>query len=185
MSVIRIASRYAKSLLDLSIEKKILEPINDDMRLLNQVCEENHELVLLLNNPIVSLETKSKVLKKIFEGKVEKLTITFFDIIVKKGREKFLHEVAKAFITQYNEYKHIILAEVTTTFTLTDELRAEVKKVVKEISGKTVELTEKVDESIIGGVVIKVGDRQIDDSISAKLNVLKRDLTENRYIKQI
>ena len=185
MSVTRIASRYAKSLLDLAVEKNTLEPVKEDMVLLNKVCTENHEFVLLLKNPIVASDVKSKVIKGIFDGKVQELSMLFFDIIVRKSREMYLHEVAKAFMDQYNTYKNIVRAEVTTTFALTDDLRKEVNKVVAEISGKTVDLVEKIDASILGGIVIKVGDRQIDDSVSSKLKAMRRDLTKNQYIKQI
>ncbi|MFQ3213604.1 MAG: F-type H+-transporting ATPase subunit delta, partial [Marivirga sp.] len=68
---------------------------------------------------------------------------------------------------------------------LTDALRKEVSKVVGEISGKSVDLVEKIDASIVGGFIIKVGDRQIDDSVSSKLKALRRDLTKNQYVKQI
>ncbi|MFT4741171.1 MAG: F-type H+-transporting ATPase subunit delta [Marivirga sp.] len=185
MSVIRIASRYAKSLIDLSVEKNSLEQIKEDMVLLNKACTENRDLVLLLKNPIVTPDVKTKVLKGIFGGKVQELTMTFFDIVVRKRRESFLHDVAKAFVAQYNEYKNIVVAEVTTTFELTDALRKEVSKVVGEISGKSVDLVEKIDASIVGGFIIKVGDRQIDDSVSSKLKALRRDLTKNQYVKQI
>ncbi len=185
MSVIRIASRYAKSLMDLSLEKGILESVKADMLLFNKVCEQNSDFVLLLKNPIVASNIKAKVIKKIFTGKVQELSEKFFEIVIRKDREKFLPEIALAFVAQYNTYKNIVTAEVTTTIALTDNLRSEVTNIIKEISGKTVELVEVIDESIIGGIIIKVGDRQIDDSVSAKLNALRRDLTKNQYIKQI
>lgn len=185
MSVSRIASRYAKSLIDLSIEKNSLEMVKDDMVLLNKTCEENKDLVLLLKNPIVNAGVKSNVLKGIFGNKVQDLTMAFFDIVVRKSREMFLQDVAKAFVAQYNDFKNIVSAEVTTTFQLTADLRKEVTKVVEEISGKSVDLVEKIDASIVGGFIIKVGDKQIDDSVSSKLNTLRRDLTTNHYIKQI
>ncbi|MBK6265838.1 ATP synthase F1 subunit delta [Marivirga sp. S37H4] len=185
MSEIRIASRYAKSLLDLTVEKNTLEATKNDIDLFLKVCEENRDFVLLLKNPIVQSGKKSAIIKSIFEGKVSDLTLAFFAIIARKGREAFLPEIAGSFIAQYNEFKGIIKAEVTTTFSLTPELKKEVEKVVKEISGKNVDLTEIVDKDIIGGFIIKVGDRQIDDTVSSKLNVLRREMTQNQYIKQI
>jgi len=185
MSVQRIATRYAKSLLDLSLEKGILESVKDDMALFNQVCKQNRDLVLLLQNPIVPNATKAKVVKEIFSGKVQELTEKFLDIVLRKDRESYLPEIGKEFIVQYNAHNNVIRAEVTTTLQLTDDLRKEVSKVVNNISGKEVDLVEKVDESIIGGIIIKVGDRQIDASVSSKLSALKRNLTNNQYVKQI
>ncbi len=185
MSEIRIATRYAKSLLDLSIERKSLENTRKDIDLFLEVCQQNRDFVLLLRNPIVQSNKKSSIIKSIFKDKVSDLTLAFFAIIAKKGRESFLPQIAEAFIVQHNEYKGVIRAEVTTTFSLTSELKKEVEQVVREISGKDVALSEIVDKDIIGGFIIKVGDKQIDDTVSNKLNVLRREMTQNQYIKQI
>lgn len=185
MSEFRIASRYSQSLIDLALEKNQLEEIKADMELLSQVCKENREFVLMLNNPILESVKKAAVIRKIFKGKVQEMTSLFFDIVSRKHREPVLPEMAKVFKQLYNEHKGIITAEVSTTFKLDDSLRSEVIKIVKEISGKEVELSEKVDEALIGGFLIRVGDKQIDETIQSKLNDLKRELTHNQNIKQI
>lgn len=185
MSEFRIASRYAKSLLDLSVERNTLDETKNDMDLFLKVSEENRDFVLLLKNPIVKSTKKSAIIKEIFSGKVSDLSLAFFDIIAKKGRESYLIDIAQAFQTLYNKHKGIMKAEVTTTFPLTDNLRNEVKRLVNEITGKTIDLKENIDKSIIGGFLLKVGDRQIDDTVSSKLSTLRRELTKNQYIKQI
>ena len=97
MSVQRIATRYAKSLLDLSLEKDILESVKDDMVLFNKVCLQNNDFVLLLKNPIVPNSTKGKVMKEIFSGKVQELTEKFLDIVLRKDRESYLPEIGREF----------------------------------------------------------------------------------------
>ncbi|MGM0581621.1 MAG: ATP synthase F1 subunit delta [Bacteroidota bacterium] len=185
MSEYRIASRYSKSLMDLAVEKNQLEDIKADMELLSKVCKENRDFVLMLNNPILESVKKAAIIRKIFKGKVQEMTSLFFDIVSRKHRESVLPEMAKVFKQLYNEHKGIITAEVSTTFKLDEGLRSEVIKIVKEISGKEVELNEKVDEALIGGFLIRVGDKQIDETIQSKLNDLRRELTQNQYIKQI
>lgn len=185
MSEYRIASRYSKSLIDLAVEKNQLEDIKADMELFSKVCEENRDFVLMLNNPILESLRKAAIIKKVFKGKVQEMTSLFFDIVSRKHRESVLPEMAKVFKQLYNEHKGIITAEVTTTFKLDDSLRSEVIRIVKEISNKEVELNEKVDEALIGGFLIRVGDKQIDETIQSKLNDLRRELTQNQYIKQI
>lgn len=185
MSEYRIASRYSKSLIDLAVEKNQLEDIKSDMELFSKVCEENRDFVLMLNNPILESLRKAAIIKKVFKGKVQEMTSLFFDIVSRKHRESVLPEMAKVFKQLYNEHKGIITAEVSTTFKLDESLRSEVIKIVKEISGKEVELNEKVDEALIGGFLIRVGDKQIDETIQSKLNDLRRELTQNQYIKQI
>ena len=185
MSEYRIASRYAKSLLDLAVEKNQLEDIKADMDLFSKVCRENRDFILMLNNPVIESLKKAAIIRTIFKGKVQEMSSLFFDLVSRKHRESVLPEMSKVFKQLYNEHKGIITADGATTFPLSDDLRAEVVKIVKSISGKEVELNEKVDESLIGGFLIRVGDKQIDETIQSKLNDLRRELTQNQYIKQI
>jgi F-type H+-transporting ATPase subunit delta len=93
--------------------------------------------------------------------------------------------VAKEFIVQYNLYRSIQVAEVVTTTALTEAQRAQVVALVKQISGlKEVQLQEKINPSLIGGFVLNVNDRQLDESISSKLNALRVQFTQNHYEKQ-
>tara|TARA_Y100000588_G_C14043322_1_gene833846 strand:+ start:441 stop:998 length:558 start_codon:yes stop_codon:yes gene_type:complete len=183
MSEYRIASRYAKSLLDLSVEKGTLEEVNKDMQLLSETAEESRDLVMMLKSPIITHDKKLAVLKKVFEGKVSELTMSFFTILTKKQREAYLVAVAEEFHHQYNAHKGIEEATVTTTFPLTDALRKEFESVVEKITSRKVELTEKVNEALIGGFILKIGDRQIDDSVSSKLKALRVEFTKNHCEK--
>ncbi|MGB3182504.1 MAG: ATP synthase F1 subunit delta [Cyclobacteriaceae bacterium] len=185
MSDIRVASRYAKSLLELSVEKGLLEDIQKDMRLFSDTVNENREFELLLKNPVVTPSKKLTILKRIFEGKVNNMTLQFFAIITRKSRESFLPLIAKEFKTQYNTHKGIQRAEVITTFPLSESLRSEFLSIIKRETGKEIELTEIVDPSILGGFVLKIGDRQIDDSLSSKLKELRYKMIDDLYVSKI
>lgn len=185
MTEYRAASRYAKSLLELAKEKDVLDQVHADMQSFSAICEENRDFVLLLKNPVVKNDKKRAILEKIFSGKVNDLTLAIFDIISKKKREALLPAIAKEFHTQYNILKSVEVAEVTTAVALTPDLRAKMEEMVKKISTKkTVHLEEKVDEDIIGGYILKVGDQQIDDSIRTKLKSLEHKFSQNPYIKE-
>ncbi|WP_017730360.1 ATP synthase F1 subunit delta [Nafulsella turpanensis] len=184
MSEIRVASRYAKSLIELAKEKGVLEEVHNDMQLFSQTVESNRDLYLMLKNPIMGNDKKYAVLKAIFGDKVTEMTNAFFKIVSRKNREENLPAVAKEFHARYNIEKGIVAAEVTTTFPLTDEMRKEFRAIVEKISGKKAELSEKVDKSLIGGYVLKVGDRQIDESIQSRLVDLKSKFSHNPYIKE-
>jgi F-type H+-transporting ATPase subunit delta len=184
MSEYRIASRYAKSLLSLADEKGTLEAVHDDMKLFSQMIEENRDFELLLNSPVVVSTKKLGILNQVFEGKVNDLTLKFFVLLTKKKREGYLPAIAIEFHHQYNVNKGIAEATVITTFALDDVLKKEFVAVVAKISGKNVELTEKIDEGLIGGFVLKIGDRQIDDSISARLSALRLKFSQNAYVKE-
>jgi F-type H+-transporting ATPase subunit delta len=94
-------------------------------------------------------------------------------------------DIAREFVAQYNLYKSIQVAEVTTTTTLTDEQRTQLVEVVKQISGmKSVQLVEKINADLIGGFILKVNDRQLDESLSSKLNALRVQFSQNHYEKQ-
>ena len=185
MSHTRIASRYAKPLLELATEKGSLEAVAHDMNEFSTLCNSNREFVLMLKNPIVGHLKKLAILKKIFTGKVNELTLSIFDIISRKNREQYLPEIAQEFHRQYNVQMGIVEASITTVVPLSAELRKEIDSLVEKITGKKVELTEKIDETIIGGFVLKIGDRQIDDSVSSKLNELKLKFSQNHYVNKM
>lgn len=184
MSELRIASRYAKSLLSLSEEQGVLEEVNKDMLLFSKMASEHRDLVLMLKSPVLSHDKKLVILNSVFGGKVHELTLAIFRVLTKKHREEYLVAIAVEFHHQYNFRKGIEEATVTTTFPLDADLQKEFEIIVARISGKKVELTQKVDESIIGGFILKMGDRQIDDSLSSKLNTLKLKFSKNPYVKE-
>lgn len=185
MSEQRVAVRYAKSLLELAIEKGFLEEVHADMQLFLSIVKQNHALELMLKNPIINIDKKRTILHKIFEKKVQPVTITFFDIILRKSRERYLPAIAASFDNMYNQHKGIEKALITTSFPLNDELRKEFEKKVANITGKKVLLTEQVDPSIIGGYVLKIGDRQLDESVLGKLKALSYEFKEEGYTKLI
>jgi F-type H+-transporting ATPase subunit delta len=176
MSGYRVASRYAKSVFDLAIELKLVEQVYKDMVLLEQVCRDNRNLVNLLKNPIVKYDYKLNVLNRIFEGHVNDLTLKFFALICRKNRADVLQETSKVFVTLYHEYKGIIRANVASAVDLSDEIRKDFEAIVSKATGKKVELNTKVDESLIGGYILQVGDDMIDNSLKNKLVSLRRGL---------
>ena len=182
----RATSRYVKSLLDLAIERNALEEVHRDMLLFTDVVSKSRALELLLQNPIIKHDKKLAVLKSLFSGKVHSLTMAFFDIITRKNREPLLASIAREFHNSYNEYRGIGKATVTTAIPLDEKLRAEIENLVRKYSDKKqIELKEIVDPELIGGFILKVGDRQVDASIRNKLKTLKVDFSQNPYIKEL
>lgn len=179
MSEIKVASRYAKSLLDLAKENNTLEEVKNDMVLLDQVIDKNSELKAILENPIVPLDKKVAILNGVFGDNVNKITQSFFKIIVNKGRSAVIYGTAKQFIQQYNVLKGIVTAEVTTAIALDSSAKQEVVSIVKkELGANEVIVKEKVDGKIIGGFVLKVGDKQFDASIANGLSKLKKEFAQ-------
>lgn len=185
MAESRVASRYVKSLLGLAVEQGALENVHQDMQLFDKICGSNTDFLLMLRSPIIKHDKKKDILEKIFKGKVHKLSLAIIDILTAKNREPLLPAIAKEFHTAYNDYKGISKASVTTTIPVDAQLRSELEKIVKKLSGaEKIELDEKVDPDLIGGFILNVGDKQIDASIKSKLKTLKVKFSENPYIKE-
>jgi F-type H+-transporting ATPase subunit delta len=185
MSNTRVASRYAKSLLELAAEKGALEAVHNDMVEFSKVCHENRDFTLMLKNPIIKHDKKRTILKKVFEGKVHELTMAIFDIITRKNRESVLPAIAQEFHSQYNFHKGIEVANVVTAVPLDKDLKSKIEKIVYQVSPfDKVELKEVVNEEIIGGFVLTIGDRQIDDSLKSKLKALELKFSQNPYTKE-
>ncbi len=180
----KVAKRYAKSLIDLSRETGVIDAVGADMKLFVAVCEQNRDLSLLLANPIIHADKKLSILTKVFEGKMNKLSIAFFDIITRKGREPYLEGIAKEFITQFKKFKGIQTAVITSAVGLDDKLRAEVNRIVKNSVKSEIELIEKVDKNIIGGFILRMGDQQYDASIASELRKLTKEFASNPYVRK-
>lgn len=185
MSGIRIASRYAKSLLDLCIEKGQLDAAKADMALLQSAVTESRELRMMLMSPVVKADKKIDILSKVFEGKLSALTMGFITLLTRKGREGYLPEIVESFVQQLRRHQGITVAEVVSAVALDSSSRSKLMDSAKKLAGGEVELVEKVDASLIGGFVLKVGDRQIDTAIANRIKALKRDFSENPYIAEI
>jgi len=174
MSEFKVASRYAKSLIDLAQEQGNLEAVKNDMEQFVSVLYANKELQAVLKNPIMKQDKKRNILDALFDKRIHPSIIAFFHIMVRKGRAGILYATAREFIREYNEVKSIVHATVVSATTLsTKNLDALRKVIAGEINAEVV-LQNRVDPSLIGGFVVNVGDKQIDASISGKLNKLRR-----------
>jgi F-type H+-transporting ATPase subunit delta len=179
----KVASRYAKSLLDLSLERGDLEKVFQDMKHVLQACKENREFSLMLKSPIIKGDKKEAILNAVFQS-MNEITREFISIIVRKKREYALEAIAESFVHQYRQHKKILTAVITTAFGLDEDLRKKVHAIVKNAVNSEIELVEKVDKDIIGGFIIRVGDKQDDTSIRTKIMKLNRVFNENPYIKE-
>lgn len=173
MSQSIVAYRYAKSLIDLATERKVVEEVNKDMGFFKEICQQNSQFEAVMANPIIRHSDKLSILKKIFEKNVHPVTFSIFNVLTKKNRENLIYSIADEFQKLYRLQNNIQQAFVTTVEGLTESQRNEFTKVVADATGRKVELEEKVDAALIGGYVLKVGDTQIDTSVRKKLNDLK------------
>ena len=176
----KAVSRYVKSLLDLAVDKGVLEQVHQDMKAFDKVLSENRALVTTLRSPIIKHYKKKNILDALFGDRFNVLTLSFFRIITEKNREKLLPMIAQEFHNAYNEYEGIGKASVVTATPLDQELREEIIALAKKVVGKSsVELKEEIDPSIIGGFILNAGSQQIDSSIKHKLKVVQLNFNNN------
>ena len=184
MSVIRIASRYAKSLIDLAQDQNVMAEVVKDMEGFSKMVE-NRDLYLLLKSPIINVGKKADIFNALFEGKVNKLTKAFFDICLRKGREAYLPEIAEEFLNQYKKMMGISSVKLTTAAPISASTLESIKAklLASDVTDKAVEVETDVDESLIGGFVVQIGDKLIDASVSHKLAQLAKSMTDKEYEK--
>lgn len=182
----RLATRYAKSLIDLASEKGQLEAVYADAKYLQALTKASREFANLLRSPIIKSDKKQGIIDAVTNGKVNAITTAFNKLLVAKGRESDLPEIFNTFIDQYNELKGIHTVRLTTAVPVSDELKnAIVTKAKSEAGLAQVELETKVDESLIGGFVLEYNNNLVDASILRDLKDIKKQFDKNIYIQQI
>ena len=173
----RAAARYAKAMLEISVEKGNADAINNDMILISESVSQSNELKTFLNSPVIGDSVKLNALLELF-GSVNEGTKELFKLLKANKRFAILPVIARDFQRQYEAHKGIERVTVTTAVPMDKDLETKVSAKAKElVQGKEVIITNIVDESIIGGFILKVGDRQYNASIANQLEVLKRELT--------
>ncbi len=180
MKNVRASHRYAKALLDLSIERNIIQSVYEDAQTFVSICKESREFILFLKSPVIKPSQKKSLIETIFKSKFNELTYAFFNIVISKGRESILPEIAYAFIEEYKQHKGIVTAEVTTAVPLDNNTKSSIISLLNK-NKQEVEIIEKIDSSILGGFIIKVGDKQINQSVKSKLLQLKYEFSQNLY----
>ena len=185
MRDIKVASRYAKSLLKIAIEEKALEELYADMQLINKVCSENRELVVVLKSPVIKNDKKQAILNAIFDKNISKIASTFTTLITSKKRAGIIGDIAASFIEVYKQHKNIKTAQVTSAVALSKSQKEAIAAILNSTkSADSIELHEIINKDIIGGLIVRIGDKQVDESIKRKLKNLAMEFDENPYVKE-
>ena len=177
----RISQRYAKALLDLSVEQQVVEEVYHDMDLIESVSNANPDFRHMLNSPLIKDDRKIKVIHAIFKESLHPLTIKYMELLIHKRRETHLDEISAAFNSLYRKFKNIQQVYVTSVIPLEEKTRAEIKSILAEDTGAEIRLIEKIDPSLMGGLIIKVENTLFDDSIRRKLIKLRREFSINVF----
>lgn len=183
----RLATRYAKSILDLAVEKNSLEAVLKDMQVLHGICEQSRDFEVMLRSPVINGDKKLSVINEILKRySINEITHAFINLLVAKGRELNLPEIAAAFIGQYNVLKNIRTVRLTTASPMNDTIK---KTLSSKISGympnDTIDLKTIVDASLIGGFVLEVEDKLYDASVKKSLSDVRSKIIDTSYVTKM
>ncbi|KJS68508.1 MAG: ATP synthase F0F1 subunit delta [Peptococcaceae bacterium BICA1-7] len=173
-----VGSRYAEALYTIAEREKSVEVIEQELIAVDAVVRDNRDLQKVLYHPRITSEDKKSLLSELLSGKVSQVTLEFLNLLVDRQREQFLSVIVEYYINLANKARNITEAKVTSAVELTAKEQKEMAALLDKITGKKVETSFSVDPSLIGGVVVRIGDRVIDGSIRTRLATLREHLRQ-------
>jgi len=179
----RSSTRYAKALLDLAIETGRADAVKADMLSLLSLLRESRDLRSMMSSPVIKADRKEAVLRTVFGNHFNPLTLDFLGLMAKNRREMYAEEIATDYVEGWRAHKGISKVTVTTATPLEPAQREALLRKAAELASGTIELEEKLQPELIGGFVLRSGDRQIDQSIATRLDRLRNEFDDNLYIK--
>lgn len=176
MASTRAAIRYAKAILDLANSKGVAEVVNNDMKSIASAIQTNEELSTFIQNPTTKVEVKESALLEVFAN-VNGITKGLFHLLFENKRFEILEAIAIQYSHVFDESNGIEVAKVTTAIPMDADLEAKVLAKIATLSDKKITIENIVDPSIIGGFILRIGDKQYNASVANRLQVLKRELS--------
>lgn len=168
----RVARPYARALFDLATTDEVKSQVQDELSQIITVVLSHRELKSFLWHPQVSYQAKAELLERVFKDRVSELVMNFMLVVASKGRETSLEAIAAEYRVLWDRHQGRVQARVQTAVALTAEDQRELSQVLSRATGKTVELSVTVTPELIGGLVVRIGDRVMDGSLARKLSVL-------------
>lgn len=172
-----IAKTYGDALFEVGIEKNMVDSLSEEVKAVSDILDQNKELNQLLSHPQIMVEEKQSIIKNIFQNRISDELYGFLQIIIQKGRQTNIREIFAWFEDRVKQYHHIGVVYVTTPLALKKMQKTAIeKKILATTEYESLEMNYQLDPSLIGGMVIRIGDRVVDGSIKNKLDKLSREL---------
>ncbi len=176
MSGTRAAIRYAKAILDLASSKNSADAVANDMKVIATTIDSNLELSTFIQNPTISVEVKEKALLEVFANS-NAVTNGLFHLLFENKRFEILEAIASEYNNLFDEANGVQVAKVTTAIAMDAALEAKVLAKIATFSDKKITIENTIDPAIIGGFILRIGDKQYNASVANRLQVLKRELS--------
>lgn len=172
-----VSKTYGDALFELALEQNAVEELSKEVQAVSEVLKENEELMKLLEHPKIVKEEKLQIVESIFKGRVSDSLAGFLQLVVSKDRYGDIYAILDVFMDRVREYKHIGVARITTAVELKEKQKRAVEdRLLATTKYDSLEMEYAVDAGLIGGMVIRIGDRVVDSSIKHKLELMSRDL---------
>ncbi len=178
MNESKISVRYAKALFLLGKEKNVLDTIVADMKLVDELCNTVKDFWLMVESPVVKTSQKRKAVKLVLADKLDAISLNFMDMVFENHREIFIKDMVRNFLDLCRKDKGVVSAKLTTAGEIGKEGKTNLSDMLKKAFDSKIELEEVLDKDIIGGFVLRVDDQELDASVSAQLNQIKRTLIQ-------
>ncbi|MBN1822475.1 MAG: ATP synthase F1 subunit delta [Prolixibacteraceae bacterium] len=173
-----ITVRYAKAFFSLAKEKGMLDTLKADIETVMNVCNESVDFILFLDSPVVKTSKKIKLFTEIFSGSVHELTLKFLILIAENKRESYIPGVCRNFLGLTRENMGIKSAVMTTATELSEATTEKVKQILEKELKSKIELSGRVNPEILGGMILRIEDKQFDASLATQLKKVKTALLE-------
>lgn len=177
----KITRRYSQALYDFSEELNVVETIYKDILYIKKIYDENPELKIVIESPIIFFDKKEKIFKSIFSDTISEVTYKFLRLIIQKRREPQIPGIINQYIQIYYENHNLKEAYITTAYPISDELVAEIKNLLEEDKKHTFIMHTQTNPQLIGGLILRIDDFRIDATILRKINQLKYEFSQNKY----
>ncbi|MFP4369022.1 MAG: ATP synthase F1 subunit delta [Candidatus Kapaibacterium sp.] len=172
----RVSSRYAKALLDIAKEQKATDDVYNDLKAVQRIIGSSRELENMLHSPVVHHWQKKKVFEEVFKDIIGEITMKFLSLLADKGREFLIKDIIAEYEQLYNRLNNRLPIGISSAIELNDDLKEKVLAKFRDYTGKTLLPEYHVDESLKGGIKVRVGDLVFDASVSRQLEQLRQRL---------
>lgn len=173
-----VARRYAQAFFTIASEKTLVDKLELELGTVVTAINENEELKKVMDHQLISPENKKAIIENLFSGEVSELTINLLDVVIEKYRASYIPAIYDEFVSYANDLRNMADAQITTAVELSESDLEAIKSKLAAATGKTIRLQSEVDPSLIGGVMVRIGDKVIDGSLAGRLTRLKEDLLQ-------
>lgn len=173
-----VAKRYASALFEVGNEENKLDIFVDELKNIVLIFDENKEFFNILKSPLISKKEKKELVETVYKDKISSEILNFLRILADKDRISVIKEIMKQYKDLLNEKNNVLYAVAVTAIPLKDEQMEALKDKLSKATGKTMEITNEIDENILGGILIRMGYEEIDGTVKTRLEKLKKELSQ-------